>query len=130
MMYELFPHKRAPIRWDYAIGQCPGDHTTMPKVGAPENRWMTAGGAWDGNTANLTLFKSTGGLFDNGQTVTTTSVGTLSLTFTDCAHGTATYNIPAESLSGTFPISRSATLGMAVLCQSLIPAQASATNDE
>ena len=107
-----------------------GSAIPMPKIGSPENRWMTAGGSWDCNVANLTLFKSSGGLFDNGQTVTTTAVGTLVLTFTDCAHATVSYNIPGEGVSGTFPISRSATLGMAALCQSLMPASAATTPDE
>ena len=107
-----------------------GHAAPLPKVGAPENRWMTAGGSWEGNVANLTLFKSSGGVFDSGQTVTTTAVGSLVLTFSDCAHATVTYNIPAEGLSGTFPISRSATLGMALVCQSLIPAAAQADSSE
>lgn len=122
------------VAWfTYEKAQVPGAvgaQVPMPKVGSPENRWMTAGGSWDGNTANLTLFKSSGGIFDNGATVTTAAVGTLTLTFADCAHATASYNIPGESLSGTFPISRSSTLGMAVLCQSLVPAAADTPGDE
>ena len=98
-----------------------------PKVGALDHRWMTASGNFTpgGSSAPLTLYVTTGGLFDNPQTVNTTAVGTMTLDFTDCSHGTITYSIPGESLSGTIPISRQTT-GMAAYCRSLAPATASA----
>ena len=89
------------------------------KVGSPEHRWMTASGSWTGNVARLILYASSGGVFNNDAPVTSTAVGTLTLTFDNCASATAVYNIPGESQSGTIPLSRSATLGMAQVCQSL-----------
>ena len=101
----------------------PAATASEPKIGSPDHRWMTASGVYPvgGSTAPLTLYVTTGGLFNNPQAVTTTAVGTMTLTFSDCSTGSIAYSIPGESLSGTIPISRQST-GMAAYCRSLIPA--------
>lgn len=106
----------------------PSAFLPAPKVGVPEHRWMTASGIYTGNPAVLPLYVSSGGLFDNGKPVTTTAVGTMTLNFTDCSNGTVTYNIPAENLTATVPISRQTT-GMAAYCRSLIPASRNASSE-
>ncbi|MBP6078585.1 MAG: hypothetical protein KA505_07240 [Xanthomonadales bacterium] len=93
------------------------------KIGAPDQRWMTASGLYNGKVAPLTLYVTRGGLFNNGQAVTTTPVGTMTLDFTDCSNATITYDIPGEGVSGVIPISRQTT-GMAAYCRSLQAAPA------
>jgi len=117
------------VAWfTYEKAQPPAALVPVPKVGALEQRWMTASGVYSGNPATLPLFVTSGGLFDNSKPVTTTAVGTLTLNFTDCSNATATYNIPAENLTATIPISRQTT-GMAAYCRSLIPAAISASSE-
>lgn len=116
MFVAWFTYEKAPPLATMAGGNA--------KIGTTTQRWLTASGPWDGNTASLTLYSTGGGVFDNGTPVTTLPVGTLTLTFENCSTATAAYSIPGEGLSGTIPISRSATIGMGVLCQSLIPATA------
>ncbi len=117
------------VAWfTYEKALAPSALVPTPKVGVPEHRWMTASGVYAGNPAVLPLYVTSGGLFDNGKPVTTTQVGTMSVNFTDCSNATVTYNIPAENLTATIPISRQTT-GMAAYCRSLIPAAISASSE-
>lgn len=76
------------------------------RVGDENQRWLTAQGAFDGNTANLTVTLTTGGLFDDSTPTVNTSEGTMTLSFSDCATGTVDYNFTAGGVSGSVPISR------------------------
>jgi len=102
--------------------------TELPPEDAPANligsgqRWMLAQGPFDGNTAELKIYNTTGGLFDEPGTVTTTQGGTITLTFDDCNSGTAQYNIPSINRQGTIPIQRVATDNVGV-CEAMQEAQ-------
>lgn len=79
--------------------------------GASGQRWFTAQSPYTvGTTAiNLTIYVSTGGVFNSGGIVTTNAVGTATLTFTDCQNATLEYAFIAGELngrSGTIPLSR------------------------
>jgi plastocyanin len=89
-----------------------------PKIGAPEQRWMTASGTYNGSGASLTLYSNSSGIFNSNAPVTVTPVGTVALNFSDCTHGSVTYSIPGESQSGTIPIERGNT-GIAQICEDL-----------
>ncbi len=83
-------------------------------------RWFTASGNYSGGVAGLDLFETTGGLFDNPQAVSTTSVGNITFNFTECATGEVTYEFTDRpELGRTFPIQR-AVPGTESLCESLI----------
>lgn len=97
--------------------------TNVIKLGAPEHRWLTIQGVYSGATAPLSVFQTAGGIFNNGQTTTTTQVGTATLTFTSCTNGTVNFTLTNPALSGTIPIVR-AIPGSEVLCQSLSAAEA------
>jgi hypothetical protein len=71
-----------------------------------EQRWFTAQGNYSGNTADLVLFETLGGQFDDSQMVTTTPVGEVTLRFSDCDHGQMAYSFNEEELQGQFPMIR------------------------
>jgi hypothetical protein len=71
-----------------------------------EQRWFTAQGNYSGNTADLVLFETLGGQFDDSQMVTTTPVGKVTLRFSDCDHGQMAYSFDEEELQGQFPLIR------------------------
>jgi cysteine-rich repeat protein len=82
-------------------------------------RWLTAQGNYSGNLAELTLYETLGGQFDNPQDVQTTAIGTVSLRFDDCDLGEMTYDIEDEGLQGSFPLQR-VIPGSGDTCQSLV----------
>ena len=71
-----------------------------------EQQWYTAQGNYSGDTAVLDLFETLGGKFDDPQDVTTTQVGEVTLTFSDCDMGMMSYSFDAEELEGEFPLIR------------------------
>jgi len=71
-----------------------------------EQRWLTAQGNYSGDTAELGLWETLGGRFDDPQEVTNTQIGEVTLSFTDCGQGQMTYNIDGEELQGEFPLIR------------------------
>ena len=92
-----------------------------PMIGDAGQRWFTASGNYrDGDrSVGLTLYNSTGGVFDSGTPpVDTAEYGTAELDFEDCLNGTLTYDIPAGPASGVIPLERIASDHLA-LCASL-----------
>ena len=81
-----------------------------------EQRWFTAQGRYLGNRADLTVYQSRFGQFDNPIPVTTTPVGNLSVEFIDCGRATLTFNLSAFGLTGSVPIVR---LLPDVVCQAI-----------
>jgi len=71
-----------------------------------EQRWLTAEGNYSGNTAELVLWETLGGRFDDPQEVTNTPIGEVTLSFTDCGQGQMTYSFDEEGLQGEFPLIR------------------------
>jgi hypothetical protein len=71
-----------------------------------QQRWLTAQGNFTGESANLTLYETLGGKFDDPQTVSTQPVGEITLTFSDCSTGMLTYRIETEGLQGEIPLTR------------------------
>jgi hypothetical protein len=71
-----------------------------------EQQWYTAQGNYSGNTAVLDLFETLGGRFDDPQGVTTTQIGEVTLSFSDCDEGQMTYSFDGEGLLGEFPLLR------------------------
>ncbi len=71
-----------------------------------EQQWFTAQGKYSGDTATLDLFETLGGKFDDPQEVTTTQVGEVTLSFSDCDQGQMTYSFDEGNLQGEFPLIR------------------------
>lgn len=86
-------------------------------LGDPGARWLTALGDYSGNTAELVIEFTEGGVFNMVPPDTTqTNDGTIVLEFLDCTTGMVHYNIPSLGLSGTVPIER-LTLDNVGLCE-------------
>jgi len=86
-------------------------YTEEGSVNPNEQHWFTAEGHYNGGKADLTLYESVGGRFDDPQPVTTTPVGDVTLNFTDCSQGTMSYRLDGrgldgQDLEGSFPMIR------------------------
>jgi hypothetical protein len=78
-------------------------------LGEPGHRWLTAQGSYDGDTANLTILVTEGGVFDSAEPIATTDLdgdGTLTIEFADCTEGLVNYEITSLDISGEIPIQR------------------------
>jgi hypothetical protein len=71
-----------------------------------EQHWFTAQGNYAGNTADLVVYETLGGRFDDPQAVSTEPVGAATLSFTDCGLGEMNYTIDTWDLHGSFPLHR------------------------
>ena len=98
--------KKMFLAWfTYDIERPPVNVTAM--LGEPGHRWLTAYGDYSGNTATLDIEITQGGVFDSATPPTTQGLdGVITLTFTDCANGILSYNIPSLPKSGVIPIER------------------------
>ncbi len=83
------------------------DVTAM--LGEPGHRWLTAQGPYSGDTANLTIYVTQGGVFDTVEPAATTDPagdGTLTIEFADCTEGLLEYEITSLGIAGEIPIER------------------------
>ncbi|MEM1412312.1 MAG: hypothetical protein AAGH19_08125, partial [Pseudomonadota bacterium] len=84
------------------------DASVQAMLGAPGQRWLTAAGTWSGNTAELTVTNSSGGVFDSASPPVNQDegYGTLVVTMIDCGNAEIRYEFPDLGLSGTVPLRR------------------------
>ena len=78
-------------------------------LGEPGHRWLTAVGPYEGDTALLDVFLSSGMIFDSGAPPVDTEKmegATIEIVWADCKAGIVKYDIPSLSLSGEIPIER------------------------
>ncbi|MGD8929886.1 MAG: NHL repeat-containing protein [Lysobacterales bacterium] len=120
-LVTVFPVvKQVFLAWfTYDTERPPEDATAL--LGEPGHRWLTAQGPYDGDTAELTVSLTSGGVFDAAEPAATTDpepYGAITLEFADCSNGMATYDIPSLNLSGEIPLQRIAEDGVA-LCEEL-----------
>ena len=85
---------------------------------ASGQRWLTAQGDFTGSTAEIDIYESTGGSFNDAQLVDTEQVGTMIIDFTDCSNAQLSYSLTDETLAGDMAISRLIPGGQA-LCEEL-----------
>jgi len=84
-------------------------------IGGPGQRWLTALGSFDGDTAELKLFSVGGGIFNAAEPAPVeTKFGTVKVHFNDCNSGELEYDIPTLARQGVVPIQRLATDGVPV----------------
>jgi hypothetical protein len=103
----------------YDTERPPEDVSAM--LGEPGHRWLTAQGPYDGDTANLTIFVTEGGVFDAAEPAASTDPaadGSLTLEFADCTEGLVQYEITSLGISGAIPIQR-ITPDNVPLCEAL-----------
>ncbi len=84
----------------------PNDATA--ELGEADQRWLTMQGEFAGNTANLQVYYSTGGVFDMASPApgNPIAIGTATIVFQDCGNATLTYSIPDLGLENTEPLVR------------------------
>ena len=96
------------------------DERVTAKLGDPGQRWLTAQGSYTGNRAELTVYSSSGGLFNmSPPTVQNEPIGSLELQFEDCSTGSITYSLPGINEFGSISIQRIAPDNVAA-CESHI----------
>ena len=77
-------------------------------LGDPGHRWLTAQGGYQGDTASLDIYFSSGGVFDSEEPPVGGPVkdGTIEITWTSCTAGVLVYDIPSLGLHGEVSIQR------------------------
>lgn len=79
----------------------------MANIGEPGHRWLTAYGPYDGDTAELEVELTQGGVFDSANPpVMQSADGTIVVEFAGCNEGLVTYDITSAGVSGVVPIER------------------------
>jgi hypothetical protein len=71
-----------------------------------EQHWFTAQENYSGNEAELILYETLGGRFDEPKEASTKPVGEVTLRFSDCGHGQLSYNFGGEGTQGSFLLLR------------------------
>ena len=91
----------------YDTERPPEDITAI--LGEPGHRWLTALGPYEGDTAVLDVFLSSGMIFDSADPPVDTVAyegATIEIVWSDCKTGLVKYNIPSLGLMGEIPIQR------------------------
>lgn len=92
-------------------------------VGEPGHRWLTAFGNYSGNSAQLDVEITRGGVFNSALPAPSQVVdGTITLQFSDCENGTVNFDIPSINRHGVIAIKRIA-LDNVALCEQLAQGQ-------
>jgi cyclophilin family peptidyl-prolyl cis-trans isomerase len=91
-------------------------------LGDPGHRWLTALGTIDGDSSQMNIEITSGGLFDAAAEIERTdpvgSDGAITLTFSDCSSGLIEYDITSINQQGSVPIQRVANDNVS-LCEAL-----------
>ena len=73
---------------------------------AGQHDWVSAFGPYSGDSATVTLQRSTGGRFNDPAPIASSNVGTATFKFTSCTQGTVTFTRTDTGQSGVIPIQR------------------------
>jgi len=117
----VFPNiKQMFLAWFTFDTERPPEGVTA-LLGEPGHRWLTGQGAYQGDTANLTIFVTQGGVFDSAEPTATSDPagdGVMTIEFADCTEGLVTYEISSLGITGEIPIQRVVSDNVA-LCETL-----------
>ncbi len=85
----------------------PPDNATAV-LGKADQRWVTMQGEFEGDTAELVVYESTGGMFDMASPApgNPIAIGSAKIVFQDCGSATLSYEIPDLELENTEPLVR------------------------
>ncbi len=84
--------------------------------------WLTGAGAYQGDRATITLFRTRGGRFNDPTPVQTTPAGNATITFTSCTSASLQFTLTDPAANGTIPLTR--LLPASSLCTTANPPQA------
>jgi peptidyl-prolyl cis-trans isomerase A (cyclophilin A) len=82
------------------------DASVPSTVGDAGNRWLTMVGQFNGNQFAGDILKVSEGLFDDPTSVSSSIVGSVSVTFTDCGNATLSYALNDSGLVNEIPLQR------------------------
>jgi hypothetical protein len=83
------------------------DPSVMAILGDPGARWRTAYGPYDGDTAELDIELTSGGIFDSAlPSPVQQPDGTITVKWSDCENALLSFDIPSASVEGDIPITR------------------------
>jgi len=89
----------------YDVNEPPADETAG--FGSSQHRWFTAattpGVDVSGDTAQLSMGLNSNGVFNDSRMTTPSTVGSITLKFTDCAHGHISWTFLADGSPGADP---------------------------
>lgn len=89
------------------------------EIGNVGHRWLTAQGTLgEGNSVDLSIYSTFGGIFNNSATVTSEVVGTMKVSFENCSSGLIEFLFNNSGINGVIPIQRIANDNVA-LCEIL-----------
>jgi predicted CXXCH cytochrome family protein len=88
--------------------------------GASDQRWVTGGGLYSGNSVTVNVELTSGGVFNAADplAVQTPGYGTITIVFNNCNEAILTYDFPSLGLSGQMTLNRVLTDNVA-LCEVL-----------
>ncbi|MDJ0655360.1 MAG: hypothetical protein QNJ40_14455 [Xanthomonadales bacterium] len=89
--------------WFTFRGDPPGKD--MGKGMGNDHRWYTLQGSYAESAADLQIFSTTGGLFDEASETATVTVGSATLTFDSCEQARLSYQLDSPARSGTIALS-------------------------
>jgi hypothetical protein len=116
---EIFPELGTMFVAWFTFDTTPAGSEETAVIGDPNHRWYTAQGPYDGTAGELTLYNTEGGIFNQNTQTSNTAVGTLNIDFDGCRTAVVEFDIPANNISGTIPLTRIS--GSTVeFCESLI----------
>ncbi len=104
--FEVLPSAGVIVLAWFTFDSTDPDAGVPSAVGDASNRWLTASGSFQGNQFVGTVFKTSGGLFDDNQAASTTPIGSISISFNDCSTGLMSYVLDDSGLSNTINIQR------------------------
>lgn len=108
ILFAVFPNIDLLFSaWFTYDSERPAENATAV-LGSPDQRWLTMQGLFEGNTANLEVFQSAGGVFDSASPApgAAEAIGTMTIVFQDCANAMASYSIPSLGLENTILLVR------------------------
>ncbi|WP_348525076.1 DUF4397 domain-containing protein [Marinicella meishanensis] len=107
-MIEVYPENHFIFMTWFTFDTTFPDAGETAVVGAPNQRWLTASGTYDGTFANMTLYNTSGGIFNQNNTMSETAeIGTFLIDFNDCRTAQAIYVFDDDSgLAGNLELER------------------------
>lgn len=95
------------LSWFTFDSVAPGGGETAV-FGAPDQRWITASGAYSGDTVTLNVELTSGGIFNGSDPMASQQAGygTITIVFISCNEAVLTYNFPSVGLSGEMTLTR------------------------
>src|SRR5690606_31812237 len=108
ILFAVFPDAGVFFSAWFTYDSTRPPNDAVAELGQPDQRWLTMQGEFNGSTADLVVYYSTGGVFDmaNPPPGDPVSIGTATIVFHDCGNATLSYSIPGLGLENTEPLVR------------------------